>query len=152
MVKPIPSGYHTVTPYLILTDADRAIRFYREALGAEELFRLPTPDEQVAHAELQIGDSRIMLASENPEWGAKSARTLGGTPIGLCIYTRDVDALAARFVAAGGKVLRPLQDQFYGDRSGQFEDPEGYAWTLAQHIEDVSPEEMKRRMDALMRS
>lgn len=145
-VDPIPAGYHAVTPYLSLSNAAKAIAFYAEALGAKELYRLPMPNGRIGHAELQIGDCRIMLADESPEWGNKSAKSLGGTPVGLCIYTEDVEALAERFVKAGGKMLRPLQNQFYGDRSGQFEDPEGYKWTLAQHVEDVSPEEMKHRM------
>jgi PhnB protein len=135
-----------VTPYLAFSDASKAISFYKEALGAKELFRLPMPNGRIGHAELQIGDSRVMLADEAPEWGNKSAKSLGGTPITMCIYTENVDALADRFVKAGGKVVRPLENQFYGDRSGQFEDPEGYKWRLAQHVEDVSPEEMKRRM------
>jgi PhnB protein len=107
------------------------------------------PDGSIARAELRIGTSVVMVSSEIPDWGALSARTLGGTPVGLMIYTTDVDALAARFVAAGGKVARPLADQFYGDRSGQFVCPEGYKWTLSQLIEDVSPEEMMRRMAAM---
>jgi PhnB protein len=144
MPKAIPDGYHGVTPYLVMSDASRAIDFYKEALGAKELYRMPIPNGKLGHAELAIGDSRIMVADETPEY--KSAKTLGGCPIGLCLYTEDVEALAARFVKAGGKVVRPLANQFYGDRSGQFEDPERYTWTLAQHIEDVSPEEMKRRM------
>jgi PhnB protein len=146
MPKAIPDGYHSLTPYLSLRDAAKAIEFYKAALGATELFRLPMPDGKVAHAELQIGDSRLMVAEEMPEWGNKSAKSYGGTPVGLCIYTENVDALAERFVKAGGKLVRPLENQFYGDRSGQFEDPEGYKWTLAQHVEDVSPEEMQRRM------
>jgi PhnB protein len=149
MPKPIPDGYHSVTPYLALKNAAKAIAFYKEALGATELYRLPMANDKIGHAELQIGNSRIMLADEFPEAGNKSPSTLGGTPIGLSIYTDNVEALAARFVKAGGKVLRPLENQFYGDRSGQFEDPEGYKWTLAQHVEDVSPEEMKRRMDKM---
>jgi PhnB protein len=146
MAKAIPEGYHTITPYLSCTDASKAIAFYKAALGAEELVRLPMPNGRVGHAELRIGDSQIMLADESPEYGNKSAKTLGGSAIGLAIYTEDVRALADRFVKAGGKVVRPIVDQFYGDRSGTFEDPEGYKWTLGQHIEDVSPEEMKRRM------
>ncbi len=149
MVKAIPEGYHTLTPFLSLRDAAKAIEFYKAALGAEELFRMPMPGGKVAHAELRIGDSRIMVADEMPEWDNKSARTMGGSPVGLMVYTEDVDALAERFVKAGGKVVRPLENQFYGDRSGQFVDPEGYKWTLAQHIEDVSPEEMQRRMEKM---
>lgn len=149
MVKAIPEGYHTLTPFLSLRDAAKAIEFYKAALGAEELFRMPMPGGKVAHAELQIGNSRLMVADEMPEWDNKSVKTLGGSPMRLSVYTENVDALAERFVKAGGKVVRPLENQFYGDRSGQFEDPEGYRWTLAQHIEDVSPEEMQRRMDKM---
>jgi PhnB protein len=146
MVKAIPEGYHAVTPYLTLKDASRAIAFYKEALGAKEIYRLPMPDGRLGHAEMQIGDCRIMMADESPEWGNKSAKAFGGSPVVMCIYAEGVDSLCERFVKAGGKVVRPLQNQFYGDRSGTFEDPEGYRWTLAQHIEDVSPEEMQRRM------
>jgi PhnB protein len=150
MPKAIPDGYNTLTPYLSLSDAAKAIEFYKAALGATELYRLPMPGGKIAHAELQIGNSRIMLSDEMPDWGNKSAKTYGGTPVGLCIYTENVDALAERFVKAGGKLVKPLENQFYGDRSGQFEDPEGYKWTLAQHVEDVSPEEMQRRMAKMM--
>jgi PhnB protein len=146
MVQAIPEGFHAVTPYLALADAAKAIAFYEAALGAKEVFRLPMPDGKIAHAEIQIGNSRIMLSQEMPGWGNTSAKTMGGSPIGLCVYTENVDALAERFVAAGGKLIRPISNQFYGDRTGQFEDPEGYKWTLAQHIEDVSPEEMAARM------
>jgi PhnB protein len=146
MPKAIPDGYHSITVYLALRDAAKAIDFYKTALGATELYRLPGPGGKIAHAEVQIGDSRVMLSDEMPEWGNKSAKTIGGSPIGLCIYTENVEALADRFVKAGGKVVRPLENQFYGDRSGTFEDPEGYKWTLSQHVEDVSPEEMSRRM------
>ncbi|MBZ4419684.1 VOC family protein [Myxococcus sp. RHSTA-1-4] len=146
MPKAIPDGYHSLTPYLALNDATKAIEFYKAALGATELFRMPMPNGKVGHAELQIGNSRLMVSDEFPEMGSKSTKQYGGSPVGLCLYTENVDALAERFVKAGGKVVRPLENQFYGDRSGQFEDPEGFRWTLAQHIEDVSPEEMQRRM------
>ncbi|HYO59352.1 VOC family protein [Archangium sp.] len=149
MPKAIPDGYHSLTPYLALSNASKAIEFYKAALGATELYRMPMPGGKIAHAELQIGDSRLMVSDEMPEWGNKSPKAYGGTPVGLCIYTENVDALAERFVKAGGKVVRALQNQFYGDRSGQFEDPEGYKWTLAQHVEDVSPEEMQRRMEQM---
>jgi PhnB protein len=149
MSKAIPDGFHSVTPYLVLANAARGIEFYERALGAKEIYRLPMPDGSIGHAELQIGDSRIMLADEAPEQGAKSPRILGGSPIGLYVYVEDVDAAAERFVAAGGKVARPLENMFYGDRSGQFDDPEGYRWTLSQHLEDVTPEEMQRRMAKL---
>lgn len=146
MAKAIPDGYHSLTPYLALSDAAKAIEFYKAALGATELYRLPMPNGRIGHAELQIGNSRLMLSDEAPEFGNKSAKKFGGSPVGLCIYTENVDALAERFVKAGGKVVRPLQNQFYGDRTGTFEDPEGFKWTLSQHVEDVSPEEMQRRM------
>jgi len=146
MPKPLPEGYHSVTPYLSFRDAAKAIDFYKQALGAKEVYRLAMPNGKVGHAELKIGDSIIMLADEAPEWGNKSAKTIGGSPIGLCFYTDDVEAVADKFCKAGGKVVKAIELQFYGDRSGQFEDPEGYKWTLAQHVEDVSPEEMKRRM------
>ncbi|HLV66575.1 MAG TPA: VOC family protein [Polyangiaceae bacterium] len=146
MVKPIPDGYHSLTPFLVMKDATKAIEFYKKALGAEELYRFPMPNGKIAHAEMRIGDSRFMLADEAPELGAKSLASIGGSPIGLYVYTENVDALADRFVKAGGSVERPLENKFYGDRSGDFRDPEGYQWTLAQHVEDVSPEEMERRM------
>ncbi len=150
MPKAIPDGFHSLTPYLALRDAAKAVEFYKAALGAVELYRLPMPGGKIAHGELQVGDSRLMFSDAMPEWGNKSAKDYGGTPVGLCIYTEDVEALAERFVKAGGKVLRPLENEFYGDRSGRFEDPEGYKWTLSQHIEDVSPEEMQRRMAKMM--
>jgi PhnB protein len=151
MPKAIPDGYHSLTPYLALSDAARALEFYKAALGATELYRLPMPGGKIAHAELRIGNSRLMLSDEMPEWGSKSAKAYGGSAMGLCIYTENVDALAERFVKAGGRVVRPLENQFYGDRSGQFVDPEGYQWTLAQRVEDVSPEEMQRRMEKMGR-
>ena len=146
MVKAIPDGYHAVTPYLSCSDAAKAIAFYEKALGAKELYRLPMPDGRIGHAEVQIGDSRVMLADESPSYGNKSPKSLGGSPVALSLYTEDVEALADRFVKAGGKMVRPLETHFYGDRSGQFEDPEGYRWTLGQHVEDVPPDEMQRRM------
>jgi PhnB protein len=149
-VKPIPDGYHSVTPYLIVKDGAKALDFYTRALGATELYRFPGPNGGIGHAELQIGDSRIMLGEECPVMKATSPETLGGTTFGLCIYTEDVDARFDQAVAAGGKVFRPVQDQFYGDRSGTLEDPFGHKWTIATHKEDVSPEEMQRRMEALM--
>ena len=151
-VKPVPDGYHTVTPYLSIKGASDAIAFYKKAFGAEELVRMPMPDGRVGHAELQVGDSRFMLADEMPEMPdvvAKSPSTLGGTTAGLMLYVADVDALFKRAVDAGAKQKRPLANQFYGDRSAVVEDPFGHVWTLATHVEDVSPEEMKRRMAAL---
>lgn len=150
MPKAIPDGYHSLTPYISLRDAAKAIEFYKEALGAKELYRLPMPGGKIAHAELQIGDSRLMVADAMPEWGNKTPKDFGGTPVGLSLYTENVDALNERFLKAGGKQVRPLENQFYGDRTAQVEDPEGYRWTLAQHVEDVSPEEMQRRMEKMM--
>ena len=143
--RPIPEGYHSVTPYLIVTGAASAIEFYKHAFGAKEVMRVPHPDGRVGHAELQIGDSRIMLADEFPEIGARSPMSLGGTPVGIQLYVDDVDDVAARALAAGAKMLRPVKDQFYGDRSGTLNDPFGHQWTISTHKEDVSPEEMKRR-------
>ena len=150
-VNAIPEGNHTVTPYLSIKGAGEAIAFYKKAFGAEELVRMPMPDGSVAHAELQIGDSRLMLADENMMGDAvsKSPRALGSTTTGICLYVPDVDTLFERAVAAGAKTKRPLANQFYGDRSGVLEDPFGHIWTVATHVEDVSPDEMNRRMAAL---
>lgn len=149
MTRPIPLGYHSVTPHLIVSDGAKAIRFYERALGATEVYRLKLRTGKLVHAELQIGDSRVMLSDDVPEWGAKSARAFGGCPIVLSVYTDDVALLAERFVQAGGTIIHEVRDQFYGDRAGQFQDPEGYRWTLAQRIENVHPEEMARRMATL---
>lgn len=148
-VAPVPPGYHTVTPYLIVRGAAQAIEFYKQAFGAEEVMRLPMPDGSIAHAEIKIGDSHVMLGEENPAWGNKSPTTLGGTGGGLMIYLPDVDAAFARAVAAGAAVTKPVEDQFYGDRSGSVTDPFGHVWTLSTHVEDVAPEEIQRRMDAM---
>ena len=144
-VKPIPDGYHSVTPYLILDDAARALEFYKQAFGAVELLRMPGPNGKIGHAEIRIGDSPIMLADEAPAMGARSARSIGGSPISLMVYVEDVDALVAQAVAAGGKLVRPVADQFYGDRTGGIDDPFGYHWYLATHVEDVPPDELERR-------
>lgn len=149
MVKPIPDGYSTVTPYLVLNDAKAAIEFYSKAFGAKELFRMPMGD-RIGHAELQIGNSRIMLADENPQRGAYSAKHYKGSPMSLMIYVEDVDSAAKNVVAAGAEIERPVENQFYGDRSGTFRDPFGYQWTVATHVEDVSSEEMKRRMQKMV--
>ncbi|HJW09354.1 MAG TPA: VOC family protein, partial [Holophagaceae bacterium] len=130
-VKPIPDGYHSVTPYLIVKGGAAALDFYAKAFGAEVLFRMDQPDGRVGHAELQIGDSRLMLADEFPEMGAASPATLGGSPVSLLIYVPDVDASFQRAVAAGAKVVRPLEDKFYGDRMASLEDPFGHQWHLA---------------------
>ena len=145
-VKPIPDGYHTVTPYLIVKGGAAAIEFYGRAFGAEEVMRCPMPDGRMGHAEIQIGTSRIMLADEFPEMGAKSPASLGGSPVGICLYVLDSDAVFNRAVAAGAKSLRPMQDQFYGDRSGTLTDPFGHQWTISTHKKDVSPAEMEALM------
>ena len=149
--KYMPEGYHTATPYLIASDASRALEFYKQAFGARELMRMAMPDGRIGHAEVQIGDSRIMLADENIMGDAvtKSPTALGGSTAGLALYVPDVDALFKRAVEAGAKTKRPLENQFYGDRSATIEDPFGHVWTLATHVEDVSAEEMKKRMAAL---
>jgi PhnB protein len=149
MVKPIPDGYGSVTPYLVLNDATAAIEFYKSAFGAKELFRMPAGN-RVAHAEILIGNSRIMLADENPQMEAHSAQHYGGSPVSLMLYVEDVDSSAKKAVAAGAAVERPVQNQFYGDRSGTFRDPFGFQWTIGTHVEDVSPEEMQRRMTKMV--
>ena len=146
-VKPIPDGYHSVTPYLIIKGASSAIDFYKKAFGATELFRMDH-EGKVGHAEIKIGDSPIMLADESTEMGYKSPTTLGGTPISIMIYVEDVDTIFKRAIAAGGEQQKPVQDQFYGDRSGTLKDPFGHVWHVATHTEDVSPQEMEKRMAA----
>jgi PhnB protein len=148
-VKPIPDGYHSVTPYLIVKGAARALEFYKKGLGAEERVRMPGPDGKIMHAEIQIGDSMVMLADEFPQMGAVSPQTIGGTPVGICLYVKDVDSLFKQAIAAGGKEERPVMNQFYGDRSGTLIDPFGHKWTIATHVEDVTGEEMQRRMAAM---
>ena len=150
-VKPIPDGYHAVTPYLCVRGAATAIDFYAKAFGAEEVMRLTMPGGVVCHAEVKIGDSRVMLADEMPEWGNKGPQSLGGTPTGFCVYVTDVDAVFAQAAAAGATVERPVADQFYGDRSGTVLDPFGHKWTIATHKEDLSPAEMQARMDAWLK-
>src|SRR5262249_33409472 len=147
-VSPIPQGYNSITPYLVIRGAAQAIEYYKNVFGATELFRMNGPDGKVGHAELQIGDSRIMLADENPGMGQgyTSAATIGASPVSLYVYVPEVDRVFERAVAAGAKTLRPVQDQFYGDRSGFIQDPLGHLWGIATHVEDVSPEEMKERM------
>jgi PhnB protein len=147
--KPIPDGYHTVTPYLVITDAGKAIEFYKEAFGAAEYMRLATPDGKVMHAEIKIGDSPIMLCDEYPDWDALSPLTIGGTAVSIMLYVEDVDRVVERAVAAGAKLLMPVADQFWGDRCGTVSDPFGHKWTVATHTEDVSPEEIGVRAKAL---
>jgi PhnB protein len=147
-VSPIPQGYHSITPYLVIKGAAQAIEYYKKVFGATEVVRMNAPDGKVGHAELQIGDSRIMLADENPSMGAgyTSAASIGNSPVSLYLYLPDVDRVIERAATAGAKVLKPAQDQFYGDRSGFIQDPFGHLWGIATHVEDVSPEEMKERM------
>ncbi len=146
----IPQGYHTVTPYLVCKGAAKAIDWYKKVLNAQETMRMPGPNGQVMHAELRIGDSVVMLADEFPEMGARSPQSLGGTPIGMMVYVEHCDSVFGRAVEAGAKVERPLQDQFYGDRSGTIVDPFGHKWTIGTHIEDLTPEEMERRSKEFM--
>jgi PhnB protein len=148
-VKPTPEGYHTATAYLICRNAAAAIDFYKKAFDAVELFRMPMGD-RIGHAEIKIGDSPIMLADEHPEMAAYSPAHYGGTPVSLLLYFPDVDKQWKQALAAGGKEKRPLQNQFYGDRSGTLVDPFGHVWTLATHVEDVSPAEMESRMQKMM--
>ncbi len=147
-VKPIPDGYHSVTPHLIIKDAAAAIEFYKKAFGATELFRMDQPNGKVAHAEIKIGDSPIMIADEYPDLGYRSPATLGGTPVSIMIYVDDVDTIFEQALAAGGEQQKAVQDQFYGDRSGTLKDPFGHIWHVATHVEDVTPEEMDKRARA----
>jgi PhnB protein len=147
-VKPIPEGYHSVTPYLIVRGGTEAIDFYKKAFGAVELFRMPAPGGKIGHAEIKIGDSPVMLADEFAEMGYKGPQALGGSPVSLMIYLEDVDAVFHQAVEAGASVKEALQDKFYGDRMGTVTDPFGHVWHLATHKEDVSPDEMERRAKA----
>ncbi len=150
MVKPIPEDYPRVVPYLHVDGASAAIDFYTQVLGATERMRMPgdSPDK-IGHAELQVGDAVIMLADEVPDMDIRGPKTVGGTPVSICVYVEDVDAVAQRATNAGARMLRPVEDQFYGDRTGSFEDPFGHHWTVMMHVEDVDPEEMQRRMDQM---
>ena len=151
MVKPIPDGYPRVAPYLIVDGATEAIEFYTSVLGAAQRGdTMKAPDGKVGHAELALGDSLIMLADESPDWGALGPRTVGGTPVTIHVYVEDVDDVFARALAAGAKEVRGVTNEFYGDRSGQFDDPWGHRWNVATHVEDVPPEEMAERAKAAM--
>jgi len=149
-VKPIPEGYRTATPYLIVNGAASAIEFYKKAFKATEVTRFAQPDGKVGHAEILIGDSRIMLADEYPEMGHRSPQSFGGSPVSIHLYVEDVDALASQAVSAGAKVKQPVKDQFYGDRSGTFEDPFGHVWHISTRKEDLSLEEMQKRAAAMV--
>jgi PhnB protein len=142
----IPKGYNTVTPYLIIKGAAKAIDFYKSVFGATVVLRMDAPDGRVGHAELQIGDSRIMLADENPQMGAVSATTIGNSPVSLYVYLPDVDRVVEKAQSEGAKIVKPVQDQFYGDRSGFLQDPFGHFWGIATHVEEVSAEDLKERM------
>ena len=148
-VKAIPDGYASITPYLMLRGAAAAIDFYKHVFGATELLRVPMPENRIGHAEIKIGNSLIMLADECPERGAKSPQTIGGTAVGLHLYVENCDAVFAKAIAAGAKQIRPVENQFYGDRSGMFTDPFGHNWSVSTHVEDVSPEELKKRLAAM---
>jgi PhnB protein len=144
-VKPIPEGYHSVTPYLVIKGASAAIDYYKRVFGATERMRMDGPGGTIGHAEIVIGDSTVMLADEAPEMGHRSPKTIGGSPVSLCLYVEDVDEVFKRAVDAGARSVRPVADQFYGDRMGTLEDPFGHVWSIGTHVEDVSPEEMERR-------
>jgi PhnB protein len=149
--KAIPDGYHGATPYLCVKDAAKALEFYKKAFGATELMRMGEPGGKIGHAEIKIGEAIIMLADEFPDYGHLSPQSLGGTPVSMMIYVEDVDGFVNKAVSAGVKVLRPVEDQFYGDRSAHLEDPFGHKWHFATHIEDVQPEEMKKRHDEFIK-
>jgi len=148
--RPIPQGYHTATPYLIVKGAAAALEYYKKAFGARETMRFAGPDGKIGHAEIKIGDSPIMLADEHPDMGYRGPQALGGSPVSILLYVEDVDRWFERAIAAGGKVTRPVADQFYGDRTGTLVDPFGHVWSISTHVEDVSEEEMHRRAKAKM--
>jgi PhnB protein len=149
-VKPIPDGYRTVTPYLVVNNAAGAIDFYKRAFGAQEINRMAGPQGKIAHAELKIGDSIVMLSDEMPGTGMRSPQSLGGTAVGIFLYVKDVDSAFKQATSAGAKVETPLADMFWGDRYGKLGDPYGHSWSMATHKEDVAPEEMSRRMQEQM--
>ena len=148
-VKPIPAGHHTVAPYLAIKNAVSALEFYKKAFGAIETYKLIVPDGRLGHAEIRLGNSLIVLSDEFPEFGGKAPESLGGSPVSIHLYVEDVDAFVKKAVAAGARELKPVADQFYGDRSGQLQDPYGHLWWVATHKEDVAPEEMQKRVQAL---
>jgi len=144
-VKPVPDGYPRVTPYLAVDGAADAIEFYGKVLGTRERMRMPGPDGKIGHAELELGDSVIMLADEFPDMGHRGPKSLGGTPVTISVYVEDVDDAFQRAIEEGAKELRAVENQFYGDRSGQFEDPFGHRWNVSTHVEDIPPAEMEKR-------
>ena len=149
-VKAIPDGYPIVIPYLYIKGAASAIEFYKNVFGAVEKVRMPGPNGSIGHAELKIGDSMVMLSDEHPQMGALGPQSVGGSPVALHVYAKDVDAVVKKAVDAGATVDRPVKNQFYGDRSGTITDPFGHRWYVATHVEDVAPEEMRKRMAAAM--
>ena len=149
-VKPIPDGYPRVTPYLHVDGANAAIEFYSKVFGATERMRMPAPGGKIGHAELQIGNSVIMLADEFPDMNVRGPKAIGGTPVTVMVYVEDVDKAFDRAIKGGAKEIRPVMDQFYGDRSGEFEDPFGHRWNVATHVEDVPPDEMPKRAATVM--
>lgn len=148
--KPIPPGYHTVTPYLILNDASRAIEFYKKAFGAQLVVRMDGPAGKIAHAEIKIGDSMLMLSDEMPGASGKSPHSLGGSSVGIFLYLENVDSVFNQAISAGAKAEMPPADMFWGDRFGKLIDPFGHQWALATHVEDLSPEEMQKRSEEAM--
>ncbi len=151
-LKPIPKGYHSVTPYLSIKGATDAIAFYKKAFAAKEIMRIPAPGGTVGHAEIQVGDSRIMLADEYPDLNFRGPRSFGGTSVHIHLYVQDVDRVVKKAIAAGAKVLRPVTDQFYGDRSGSLEDPFGHVWHVATHVQDIPMRQLKKRAATLAAS
>ena len=150
-VEPIPEGYHSVTPYLIVKGGANAIEFYKKAFGATEIMRFEGPGGALGHAEIRIGNAPVMLADEYPDMGFRSPQTLGGAGVSLMVYVEQVDAVFQRAIAAGAKELRAVQNQFYGDRSGTLQDPFGHVWTISTHVEDIPPEEMHRRSQEMVK-
>jgi PhnB protein len=151
--RPIPEGYSTLTPYATVKDAEKAIQFYTKVFGAKETGRISMPDGSVGHCELEIGDSKLFIAEENKQWGNLSPHTLGGSPVSLCLYVEDVDAVFAMALKEGASILGEMvpKDQFYGDRTGSLTDPFGHKWSIMTRIEDVSFEEMQKRSDAMFK-
>lgn len=150
-VNAIPTGYEGATPYLIINNAARALEFYKKAFGAMEIMRIPTPDGKVGHAEIKIGTAIVMLADEFPDMNCKSPQSIGGSPVSIMVYVQDVDAFVERAVLTGAKVTTPVENKFYGDRSGSLEDPFGHRWHFVTHIEDVPPGELAARAEAFMK-
>ena len=149
-IQPVPKGFHTITPHLNVRDATQALNFYKRAFDAVETVRMPGPGGKILHAEIRIGDSHLFLADEMPEWGSRSPQTIGGTATAICLYVDDADAVFNQAVSAGAKVVMPLADQFWGDRYGKLADPFGHEWAVATHLEDLTPEEMKKRQEIAM--